>query len=101
MAQLPEKQDRPSLATEAIQGDSSANGSLDSHSLTALDEIARHVDGTFVVVVETTGGKYRRCFLTVKAAEDTARRATERGENATVYLAELQPLWKLQGGGPL
>jgi hypothetical protein len=68
-------------------------------SLQPLDDIARHVDGAFVVVVETTGDRYRRrCFLSAKAAEDAARRATVRGENATVYLAELKPLWKLRGG---
>ena len=86
---------RPAKATSGDR----AGGRIES-SLTALDDVARHVDGAFVVVVETTGGKYRRrCFLTAKAAEDAAQRATERGENATVYLAELKPLWKLQGGG--
>ena len=69
-------------------------------SLTALDDIARHVDGTFVVVVHVTGGKYRRrCFLTAASAERAACRALERGENATIYMAQLKPLWKLQGGG--
>ncbi len=64
-----------------------------------LDEIARHVGGTFVIVVESTGGRYRRrCYLTANAAERAARRATGRGENATVYLAELKPLWKVRGG---
>ncbi len=68
-------------------------------SIDPRDGIARHVGGTFVVVVEATGGKYRRrCYLTVKAAENAARRATDRGETATVYLAELKPLWKVRGG---
>lgn len=72
----------------------------DSFSLDALDDNARYVDGAFVVVVEVTGGKYRRrCYLTAASAERAAHRATERGENATVYMAELKPLWKLQGGG--
>ncbi|TDO52617.1 hypothetical protein EV643_102456 [Kribbella sp. VKM Ac-2527] len=67
--------------------------------LGGLDAVAAAVDGAFVVVVETTGGKYRRrCFLTAASAERAAGRATERGENATVYLAELKPLWKLRGG---
>lgn len=67
--------------------------------LTVLDDIARHVDGAFVVVVELTAGQYRRrCFLTARAAEAAARRATDRGETATVYLAELKPLWKVRGG---
>ncbi len=70
----------------------------DQSTLTALDDIARHVDGTFVVVVKVTGDKYlRRCYLSSKAAENAAKRATDRGETATVYLAELKPLWKLRG----
>lgn len=65
------------------------------------DEAATHVDGTFVVVVKVTGGRYRRrCFLTVKAAEAAARRATDRGENAVVILSELRPLYHVAGGGP-
>jgi hypothetical protein len=64
-----------------------------------LDEVAHHVDGTFVLVVKVTGGKYRRrCFLTAKAAERAARNAQAAGHNATVFLAELKPLWKLAGG---
>jgi hypothetical protein len=61
------------------------------------DEIAHHVDGTFVVVVKVTGGKYRRrCFLSAASAERAARNTLEAGHNATVYLAELKPLWKLK-----
>jgi hypothetical protein len=64
-----------------------------------LDEIARHVDGAFVLVVKVSGGKYRRrCFLTAKSAERAARNAQAAGYNATVFLAELKPLWKLAGG---
>lgn len=67
--------------------------------LGGLDALAAAVDGAFVVVVEVTGGKYkRRCFLTAASAERAAARATDRGENATVYLAELKPLWKVRGG---
>jgi hypothetical protein len=65
----------------------------------SLDELAHHVDGTFVLVVRTTGGKYRRrCFLSVAAAERAVRNAQADGHNATIYLAELRPLWKLTGG---
>lgn len=68
-------------------------------TLTSLDDIAHHIDGSFVVVVEVTGSRFRRrCFLTAKAAQTAARRATDRGDNATVYLASLTPLWKLRGG---
>lgn len=71
-----------------------------THTLDDLDALAAHVAGTFVVVVEVAAGKYRRrCYLTAKAAQNAARNATERGENATVYLAELKPLWKIAGGG--
>lgn len=64
----------------------------------ALDDIAQHVGGTFVLVVETTAGRYRRrCFLTAAAAEKASKRALDVGHNATVYLAELRPLWRLQG----
>jgi hypothetical protein len=63
-----------------------------------LDELAAHVDGTFVVVVHLTGDKYRRrCFLTTKAAERAARNAQAAGHNAEIYLAELKPLWRLKG----
>jgi hypothetical protein len=69
-------------------------------SLSDLDLLAEHIDGAFVVIVKVSGGQYRRrCFLSVKAAENAARRATDRGETATVYLAELKPLWKVRGVG--
>jgi hypothetical protein len=62
-----------------------------------LDEIAHHVDGTFVLVVKVTGGKYRRrCFLSAASAEKAARNALEAGHDATVFLAELKPLWRLK-----
>lgn len=80
-------------ANAAVQGrgvhrvDGCQTAGAESH-LTVLDDIARHVDGAFVLVVKVTAGRYRRrCFLTVKAAEDAARRATE-----------LKPLWKVRGG---
>lgn len=74
-------------------------GSRVLHPVGSLDEIAHHVDGAFVVVVETTDSKIRRrCFLTAASAERAAGRATDRGESATVYLAELRPLWKIRGG---
>jgi hypothetical protein len=64
----------------------------------ALDDIAQHVDGAFVLVVKLAGGKYRRrCFLTAASAERAARNAIDAGHNATVFLAELKPLWKLAG----
>jgi hypothetical protein len=65
----------------------------------SLDDLAQHVNGAFVVVVETTGGKYRRrCFLSAASAERSATNALAKGYNAKVYLAELKPPWKLVGG---
>jgi hypothetical protein len=65
------------------------------------DELAHHVDGTFVLVVKVTGGKYRRrCFLSAASAERAARNALEAGHNAEVFLAELRPLWRLKSVAP-
>jgi hypothetical protein len=65
-----------------------------------LDELAQHVDGSFVLVVKVTGSRYRRrCFLSAAAAERAAHNALEAGHNAEVYLAELKPLWRLKAGG--
>jgi hypothetical protein len=86
------RRNRPGGRSQAAHDDSTSLVSLDPR-----DEIVRHIGGTFVVVVETPAGKYRRrCFLSVQAAETTAQRASDRGETATVYLAELRPLWKLR-----
>jgi len=42
-----------------------------------LDDLAAHVDGTFVVLVRVAEDRYRRrCYLTARAAEDAARKAT-------------------------
>ncbi len=93
----PPKQHRPEQRLEAANDCWAAVSN--SVSLGDLDALAAHVDGAFVVVVQVTGDHYRRrCYLTAKAAEAAARKATDRGENATVYLAVLKPLWKIQGG---
>lgn len=85
-------------AGESISGGISSTPSLVPAG-SPLDELAVHVDGTFVVVVEATGGRYRRrCFLTAAAAERSATNALANGHNAKVYLAELRPLWRLIGG---
>jgi hypothetical protein len=92
----PNDRSRPKAAPE-ITGAEISSSVL--HPVSSLDEIARHVDGTFVVVVAVAGGKYRRrCYISAKSAENAAGRAALRGEVATVYLAELKPLWKLRGG---
>lgn len=83
----------------SLDGDT-VSMSLGPDVLGDLDALAAHVDGAFVVVVRVNGPRYRRrCYLTAKAAENAARRAVERGENATVYMAELKPLYRIHGGG--
>jgi len=63
------------------------------------DELAKVLDGAFVVVVKATGGRYRRrCFLTAAPAEKAALKATQAGHNAEVFLAQLKPLFRLVGG---
>jgi hypothetical protein len=75
-----------------------ANASLVPLSNDPLDDLAKEIDGSFVLVVKLSGGKYRRrCFLTAAAAERAARNAQDAGHNATVFLAELKPLWRLAG----
>jgi hypothetical protein len=96
----------PRVRRAAIEGDQSpAAGRISAtRSLIHIDprdEIAHHVDGTFVLVVRVTGGKYRRrCFLSAASAERAARNALEAGHNAEVFLAELKPLWKLSATSP-
>jgi hypothetical protein len=60
-----------------------ASRSLVPISSDPLDDLAEHIDGAFVVVVA--------------AAERAARSAQAAGHNATVFLAELKPLWRLAG----
>jgi len=84
-------------ASEALTKATTA--SLPLTEVDALDALAKAVDGTFVVVVEHPGAKYRRrAFLTVASAERSAANARAKGHNVTVYLAELRPLWRLAGG---
>ena len=95
------KSTAPVLAEDEGRNDQVGAGSssIVARSVDAWDEFARYVDGTFVVVVLLTGGKYRRrAYLTVRAAQNAARRAQERGENAVVILSELKPLYRLFGG---
>ena len=75
----------------------------DCLALAELDALAERVRGCFVVVVAkpsaTDPGRIvRRPYLTAAAAERAARRATERGQTATVYLAELRPVHRIVGG---
>jgi hypothetical protein len=92
----PRNRKAPGLASEGSSENLISTPRL--HPVDPLNEIAAHVDGTFVVVA-TTGGKYRRrCFLTAAAAEGAATNALATGHDAKVFLAELKPLWRLSGG---
>lgn len=73
-------------------------------TLADLDTLAESVRRTFVVVVsrpcdDNPGRVLRRPYLTAKAAERAAQKATERGQTAVVYLAELRPAHRIIGGG--
>lgn len=90
----------PGASTEGEATAEAGGPTLIVRRTPSWDEFAAHVDGTFVVLVKLSGGRFRRrCYLTVKAAEDAARRAQLRGENAVVILAELRPLYRIVGGG--
>ncbi|MGO1511595.1 MAG: hypothetical protein ACTHW4_13615 [Actinomycetales bacterium] len=58
------------------------------------EEAAGHVNGAFVVVVHLFGTDRhrRRIYLTLNAAERSARRARDRGHAAHVLLARLVPV---------
>ncbi|MGB3954725.1 MAG: hypothetical protein WBL05_05510 [Brooklawnia sp.] len=80
--------------------------------LADLDQEAERVRGAFVVKVSITTAnrpavlpddppavRYRRrVFLSIAAAERAARNASERGESARIYLCELLPVQRVQGG---
>jgi hypothetical protein len=88
---------RPQAPSESPSKATTA--SLPLETVCALDTLAKAVDGTFVVVVEHPGAKYRRrAYLTVASAERSAANARAKGHTVTVYLAELKPLWRLVGG---
>jgi len=94
--------ERPAANGAHPQADQAGGRSGVSLALTevdALDALAKAVDGTFVVVVEHPGARYRRrAYLTVASAERSAANARAKGHTVTVYLAELRPLWRLAGG---
>jgi hypothetical protein len=90
---------RPQATSTHPDGDETLNADLILVSpADNRDELVRVIDGTFVVVVKVTGGRYRRrCFLSLRAAQDAARRAQQHGETAAVVMAELRPLWLVSG----
>jgi hypothetical protein len=80
----PLRRDRPTTASRLDK-------TLDADD-TPQDRAAQQVRGALVVVVEMDSGKWRRrCFLTVKAAEQAVARAEAKGYAATVVLCRLEP----------
>lgn len=72
---------------------------VDGSTLADLDAMAEHINGALVVVVVTPAGRYRRrVFLTAAAAERAVRNAEARGHSAEVFLAELRPVHRVEGG---
>lgn len=60
--------------------------------------LAAQVDGAFAVIVETSHGKYRRrVWFTLAAAERAVAKAEDAGHNAVIMLAELKPLYRVEG----
>lgn len=92
---------RPNIS-EATKTETESSPTLDTTralTLVELDDLAAHVDGSFVVVVKVSSGRYRRrCYLTARSAQAAAERAIDRGETAVIYLAQLQPLYRISGG---
>ncbi|TDT30882.1 hypothetical protein [Naumannella halotolerans] len=73
-------------------------GTGSTYSVVDLDAMAAQVDGAFVVLVRVADDRYRRrVFLTVKSAENHARKAQQRGQDARIFLCELKPLVKVCG----
>ncbi len=71
-------------------------------SLGELDDLAQRARGAFVVVVEHVDEDavrhLRRTYLSAASAERAARRASGRGQRVGVYLAELQPVYRIEVG---
>src|SRR5699024_9669633 len=81
---------------ESLAGDSSSL----PQSVEEWDTLAAQIDGAFAVIVRTTQGRYRRrVWLTLAPAERAAGKAREAGHDAVVVLAELKPLYRVDGGG--
>lgn len=91
---------RPADTHEAVQAFPGA-APIVSPPADDWEDLAAHVNGAFVVVVETPHGTYRRrVWLTLAPAERAARAAQDAGHNAVVLLAELRPLYRVEGSKP-
>lgn len=73
---------------EAVQAFDGATPIIPSHT-DEWEQLAAHVDGAFVVLVETAYGRYRRrVWFTLAAAERAAEKARDAGHDSVVVLAE-------------
>lgn len=78
---------------DGVQETSATTNALASLSAGAADEVARILDGTYVVVVLLPHEKYRRrVFLSLASAQRHADRAELAGHRAKVVLARLEPV---------
>lgn len=91
---------RPAVTHEATESLDGLTPSI-SPNADQWQRLASHVDGAFVVLVETSHGRYRRrVWLTIAPAERAAQKARDAGHNAVVMLAELKPLYEVVGAVP-
>lgn len=86
------RQSGPSLAT----GTASNVCNTSTPILTELDAETTALARGLVVIVKTPAGHYRRrVFLSLAAAQRAAEAAANRGQVATVVLAELVPVYRV------
>lgn len=94
----PENRNRPGSPTGATP-----HAQTLTLSIPEADAYTAHVGGAWVVVVEVAGERgtvptfRRRVFLSLKAAQNAAQRARQRGQGVRVVLATLTPLYVLAG----
>jgi len=89
----PDDQRRP-LATDGVEKVTAATASnsspsIDNHGY--VEELARYVDSTFVVMVNVPRGKYRHrrgSLLTVAAAQEAVERDEARCSHARILVRE-------------
>lgn len=90
----PENENRPGTHPERLPESHAAT----TYILADLDDMAATIGGAFAVVVEIHPGRYRRkVYLSLRGAENAARRARERGQSVRIVMAQLAPLYVLSG----
>lgn len=100
------RESRPSETTEAASSNekiiAANDDTLSIPDKAELDAILEHIAGALVLVVEVAEDRYRRrVYLSAAAAERAAHRAVDQGHEASVYVAQLRPVHRINGGGLL